>query len=239
MLVPKHERTDILIASQAKGRTSATRVDPEMRCVVDNKETRPMRTRILWTVVLLTLVPLLAAPSVVADSSTWRGEYYANQSLAGTPALVRNDPAVNFNWGAGSPAASIPSDHFSVRWTRSEHFSGGIYRFHVTTDDGVRLWVDSQLLIDQWHNQPATAYEATISLSAGTHCLRLEYYEDEGDAVIDCWWESVCWRMPDRRCWRKPWKQYRCKGWKKQCWRKPWKKQCCGVPARSPGGPPC
>lgn len=152
-----------------------------------------MRNRNLGIVIplVLSLLALALPAAVCADGPTWRGEYYTNQWLIGAPALVRDDPAVNFDWGSGSPGAPIPADHFSVRWTRSEYFSGGDYRFYVTTDDGARLWVDGTLLIDQWHNQAATTYEAVATLSEGTHFLRLEYYEDMGDAVISCRWEPA------------------------------------------------
>lgn len=148
-----------------------------------------MRNRNPWIAIPVVLTLLLMALPVAADGSIWRGEYYTNQWLIGVPALIRDDPTVNFNWGAGSPGAPIPADHFSARWTRSEYFGGGDHRFYVTTDDGARLWVDSQLVIDQWHNQAATTYDNVITLSEGTHFLRLEYYEDMGDAVIHCWWE--------------------------------------------------
>ncbi|MEA3345320.1 MAG: PA14 domain-containing protein [Chloroflexota bacterium] len=149
-----------------------------------------MKNRNLWMAIPLALTLLLMTLPIAADDPSWHGEYYDNQGLSGAPALIRDDSAVNFNWGGGSPSASIPTDHFSTRWTRSQYFSGGDYLFHVTADDGVRLWVGGRLLIDQWHDQAATTYRAFISLSPGTHYLRLEHYENMGDAVIHCWWES-------------------------------------------------
>ena len=79
------------------------------------------------------------------DPNMWRGEYFNNPNLQGAPVLVRNDPSINFNWGAGSPAPNIPVDYFSARWTRSLMFDGGMYRFSAQADDGVRVWLDSQL----------------------------------------------------------------------------------------------
>jgi hypothetical protein len=158
-----------------------------------------MANRALWIVIPLVLVLLPTALPVTADGGIWRGEYFNSQWLSGAPAMIRDDPAVNFSWRAGSPGGPIPTDHFSARWTRSEYFSGGDYRFHVTTDDGARLWVDSHLLIDEWHNQSAATYEAVTSLSAGTHFLRLEYYEDTGDAIIHCWWDTGGISFPDWR----------------------------------------
>lgn len=117
----------------------------------------------------------------------WKGEYFANRNLSGQPALVRNDPRIEFNWGAGSPARGLPADNFSVRWTRKLHFPVGTYRFHVEVDDGVRLWVDDRLVIDQWHDGVGS-YGGDIYLADGQHRVRLEMYERSGDAKIRLWW---------------------------------------------------
>jgi hypothetical protein len=121
----------------------------------------------------------------------WRGDYYANPWLSGSPALVRNDPAIDFNWGAGSPAPQIPPDNFSVRWTRSVDFAAGRYRFTTTTDDGVRLYVDGRLIINQWRDQPPTTYNAEIDLGAGQHAVRMEYYEAYGGAMARLTWTRL------------------------------------------------
>lgn len=115
--------------------------------------------------------------------TNWKGEYYNNQSLAGSPVVTRDDANVNFNWGYGSPDPSIPADHFSVRWTRTLTLNAGTWRFTTTTDDGVRLWVDNNLVIDRWQDQSTTAYAVDIPLAAGNHAVRMEYYENVGTAV--------------------------------------------------------
>ena len=95
----------------------------------------------------------------VAAGATWRGEYYDNRKLKGTPVLVRNDGAIDFDWGAGSPDPAVPVDNFSVRWTRTLGFTAGTYRFLASCDDGVRVYVNGQLVIDAWQKQqlPNTA----------------------------------------------------------------------------------
>ena len=113
----------------------------------------------------------------------WQGQYFNNQSLSGSPTITRDDLNINFNWGYGSPDPSIPADHFSVRWTRTLNFAGGTWRFTTTTDDGVRLWVDGNLIIDQWHDQPPTSYSADVALAAGLHSVQMEYYENAGGAL--------------------------------------------------------
>ena len=91
----------------------------------------------------------------------------------------------------GSPASSIAVDGFSARWTRSMDFSNGTYRFHTKTDDGVRLWVDGALLIDKWINQGNVEYISDRIMTAGTHTLKIEYYEGAGGAAAKFWVELL------------------------------------------------
>ena len=83
------------------------------------------------------------------------------QNICNDPAtLVRMDTNINFNWGTGSPDPSISADNFTVRWTGSvQPQFNETYTFYTTTDDGVRLWVNGQLLIDEWVDQSATTYK--------------------------------------------------------------------------------
>ncbi|HRW05514.1 MAG TPA: PA14 domain-containing protein [Caldilineaceae bacterium] len=132
-----------------------------------------------------------ATPTSQSTITDWRGEYYTNRYLAGSPALVRNDTVLDFNWGSGSPAAGLPSDDFSVRWTRSPYFDGGRYRFHVRVDDGARLYLDNNLIIDQWNDGSEREFTADRDLGSGNHSLRLEYYEHTSVARIVLWWERI------------------------------------------------
>jgi hypothetical protein len=119
------------------------------------------------------------------DPNQWRGEYYNNPNLQAPPSLVRNDPSINFDWGFGSPAPNIPVDYFSVRWTRSLSFEGGMYRFSARVDDGVRVWLDSQIIIDEWHTATPNTYIKDVNVTAGAHVVRVEYFEGVGAALIN------------------------------------------------------
>jgi hypothetical protein len=119
----------------------------------------------------------------------WRGEYFANPSLQGAPALVRIDPAVRFNWGFGSPAPGFPADNFSARWTRAVWLEQGQYRFQARVDDGVRVWLNDALIIDDWRDGSVRTVSADRTLAAGWYSLRVEYFERTGEAVIDFTWE--------------------------------------------------
>ena len=151
------------------------------------------RTYRLAILIVLVLTGLLAAaPAALADPGPgWRGEYYNNMSLAGAPALVRDDPSINFDWANGSPAGVVNSDHFSVRWTGWFYFDGGDYAFRSISDDGIRVWVDGVAVIDQWHDHPATEYVGYKYLAAGNHSLQVEQYENVGAAVAKVRWERV------------------------------------------------
>jgi hypothetical protein len=136
-------------------------------------------------------------PSCVANVPTdrWRGEYYNNTALAGSPAMTRNDGDgfLNFDWGGGGPSTDcdVNADNFSARWTRTVNFEAGLHRFSVTGDDGVRLYVDGQLKIDAWGEQPPTTYTADVSLSAGPHEIKLEYFEGHITALAFLSWRLL------------------------------------------------
>ena len=121
----------------------------------------------------------------------WLGQYWTNQNLSGDPAVVRNDVGVDFNWGGGSPAAGIPNNGFSARWQRNLNFEPGTYRFRATADDGVRVFVDGQTVIDDWRDGGAGEVDGVIALAGGSHDVRVDFYEDEGDASIRFFWERV------------------------------------------------
>ncbi len=130
----------------------------------------------------------------VGAGSGLRGEYYSNQlrTLNGKPTLTRLDPTVNFNWGNGSPDPKISVDDFTARWSGqvlaqfTEH-----YTFYTTTDDGVRLWINNQLVIDEWVDQSPTEWSGGIDLVAGQrYGVRMEYYENGGGAEAMLSWSS-------------------------------------------------
>jgi LysM repeat protein len=130
-------------------------------------------------------------PKPPVTSGRWKAEYWTNRDLSGNPKLVRNEERIDHAWGTGSPQGSIPADNFSARWTRTRSFDAGQYRFYVKVDDGVRVWVDNLLIIDQWHDTAAREYTAVRQLGAGNHSLRVEYYEHLGGAQIHFWVDRV------------------------------------------------
>ena len=130
-----------------------------------------------------------ATPPTSCPAGQYTADYFANMTLAGSPAVTRCENApLNYNWGQGAPTAGVPADHFSVRWDGQFTFPAGATTFTATADDGIRLYVDGTLVINAWVDQGATTYTATRTLTAGTHQVRVEYYDNEVDAVAQVSW---------------------------------------------------
>ncbi|MGQ0510090.1 MAG: DUF6701 domain-containing protein [Betaproteobacteria bacterium] len=123
------------------------------------------------------------------------GEYFSNMTLAGSATGTRVDGPVDFNWAGGAPGVTgIGADNFSVRWDGVLRAGvSGNFQFQTVADDGVRLWVNGQLMIDNWVDQAAhTETSGNIALAAGqAYAIRLEYYENGGQSEI-----RLRWRPP-------------------------------------------
>nr|MBA3686567.1 hypothetical protein [Planctomycetota bacterium] len=119
------------------------------------------------------------------------GEYHADITLS-KPVLSRTDATVDFDFGYGSPASGVPSDNFSVRWRgRVKPRYSQTYTFTTTSDDGIRLWIGGQALIDNWTYHGPTNDSGTIALVAGQeYDVRLEYFESGGGSVAKLAWSS-------------------------------------------------
>jgi beta-glucosidase len=135
-----------------------------------------------------------------------RGEYFRNRDLSGTPALVRVDSQIAFNWDRGSPTdtllargeasgeQALPNDNFSIRWSgQLLPPVSGDYRIEAAANDGFRLYLDGKLLLDHWSDSARLrADNAHVRLDAGrVYDLKLEYYEAERDAGV-----RLAWALP-------------------------------------------
>ena len=159
--------------------------------------TAPTTTPTIVPTTTPTIAPTVTPTPTVSGvtGSGLRGDYYNTVNLSGPVAVSRIDPTVNFAWGSGSPGAGIGSNNISVRWTgQVQAAAGGNYRFMTTSDDGIRLWVNAEKIIDNWTDHaPTTNTSAVVVLTAGQkYDLLLEYYERGGGAVA-----QLLWTLPD------------------------------------------
>ena len=128
----------------------------------------------------------------IGNGTGLRGEYFDNLDFTNLR-LVRIDPTINYDWGLDSPEADIAPDTFSVRWTgQVQALYSEEYTFFTTTDDGARLTVNGQVLIDQLVDQAATERSGTITLEAGQkYDIELRYFDNGQDALADLSWSSA------------------------------------------------
>ena len=155
-----------------------------------------------WVLVLAAVFTAAAASDSRADDCPV-GQFRAQYFKDGKRVFARCERRIDFDWGTSGPRAgsgdgddksdslgslAVGMDGFNVRWTGRFNFNGGNYTFTVVADDGVRLRVDGELLIDEWRSQQATEFRATRQLAAGEHAVDVEYFEDTAEATIKVRW---------------------------------------------------
>lgn len=131
-------------------------------------------------------------------------EYFPNQTFTPSPGYpLRRIEYPGFVYTACStpgppprgcsPDAAIPVDHWSARWSGWVDVPAtGTWSVSTVSDDGVRLWVDGRLVIDNWTDHgPTTNTSPALTLTAGLHDFALQYYENTSAAQL-----SVSWSGP-------------------------------------------
>jgi len=138
--------------------------------------------------------------SAIGTGTGLLGQYWANTTsaaflaagFAAAPTLTRVDPTVNFNWNSTNPAPNIGPDTYVVQWSGTvvPQFNE-TYTFSTTTDDGVLLWVNGQLLVNEWVDQSPTTWSGSITLQAQQrYNIVMDYYQNGGGAVAQLFWSS-------------------------------------------------
>ena len=124
------------------------------------------------------------------ESGGLNAKYYDNQWLLDEPSIDRVDPTIDFNWGSGI-ITKYGRDYVSIRWWgKVRPLTSEPYTFYLNADDGVRLYVDHDILLDMWEEH-SVEKKATVHLVAGTfHDVRVEYKELTGDAQVQLQWGS-------------------------------------------------
>ena len=126
-----------------------------------------------------------------AEISGWRSEFWNNPELSGDPVRCLDLPNLDFNWEASAPLdGGFPADNFSIRFSRVLEFEPATYSFQLIGDDGVRMWIDDETIIDGWKLQPPTEYSVIRTL-AGAHKVVVEYFEAVEQAQIALDWRQI------------------------------------------------
>lgn len=154
----------------------------------------PLIVVLLMALTLTSLAIVQAEPNTQAQFGTgWTGEFFSNPNLQDPVAFVQQFPTgLNINWGAASPAAGIiPVDQWSARFTSVQLFNEGTYEFVVASDDGVRVYIDNNLVLDRFIGRTLTTDRFQLSLTAGTHSIRIEYFDGIDQAALQFQWFQI------------------------------------------------
>jgi hypothetical protein len=137
-------------------------------------------------------VPVATPPPPPPTGGGLRATYFDNPDFTGR-SVSRTDATLNFAWPGVSPAPGIGSTTFSARWTGSlVAATSGAYTLHTLSDDGVRVWIDGRLVIDNWTLHAATENRAVVTLEAGLrHSIRVEYFQNFGGATMSLMWSTA------------------------------------------------
>ncbi|TAE01293.1 MAG: hypothetical protein EAZ96_19460 [Oscillatoriales cyanobacterium] len=122
-------------------------------------------------------------------ANNWKAEYFNNRDLAGNPVFVENlgDGRQSFsrNWGTAAPNNNTPSDNFSARMTTQRSLDPGLYQIKVQADDGIRVKVGNESVINRWFDQPFATNSGYFRSNGGTVPIAVEYYERTGGAAVN------------------------------------------------------
>ena len=118
------------------------------------------------------------------------GTYYTGTNFE-HKVLTRLDPQLNFNWSEGSPAPGLPHSYYSIRWTgKLRAPATGQYTFYAKVDDGIRIWVGNQKVMDSWQLNDSQHYTGRVVLEAGKYYdLRIDYFNDMLGGRLELFWQ--------------------------------------------------
>ncbi|MGH2542641.1 MAG: PA14 domain-containing protein, partial [Ardenticatenaceae bacterium] len=145
---------------------------------------------LLIAALLLAMVPAAYAQEVgiEATDQTWQVRYWNNTTRSGNPVVSREETEINYASTTGSFASGVNVDGFSARYEKYLDVPAGTYRFQATVDDGVRIYVDGNLILDKWFDGAARSYTADAALTSGYHYVVVDYYENRGFAQLQFNW---------------------------------------------------
>lgn len=127
--------------------------------------------------------------STCVANTQYNAEYFNNTTLTGPAILNRCEPRpLNNSWGSGGPGSGVNTNLFSARYTNNFDFPAGNYTFTITADDGVRVWVGQEQILDRWVDQSPTTYSVPFTSTGGIYAVRIEFYENTGTAIIAVNW---------------------------------------------------
>lgn len=145
-----------------------------------------------YLAILFILIAFVMGAAAAQSSNTWRVEFYNNSTLSGSPVFTFDTAFINFNWGDLPPAPGVPADYFTARMRTSAFFYAGLYRFTVTADDEVALYINGVAYLNTFGNpQPGKTLSVDVQLLQGFSTVQVDFRELAGLAYITVNWSYL------------------------------------------------
>jgi hypothetical protein len=136
--------------------------------------------------------PVPPTPPRPPAGGPWQAEYFANTGMQGRPQALRQEPGIDYDWRGQSPVPGVPATNWSARWTGSFYFDAGDYTFFASSDDGVRVYIDGHIVIDEWQEQSPQRHQNTFrGIGAGPHTVTVEYFQLGGGSSCRVMWQRA------------------------------------------------
>ncbi len=160
-----------------KASSVGIKVEYALGCVINNEALRPVDSKYFGKV-------------GGTNQTGVTGEYFDNMKLSGKPVLTRVDSMINFSFGTNSPAPGLPEDHFSIRWKGKLIPPATVHHIGTSNDDGVRLYVDGKLVINDWRDHAEQQNSAEVNLEPGKeYNIELDMYDNTLNASAKLLWD--------------------------------------------------
>lgn len=194
---PTLDRAPLRLLSGAL--SSAVRTAQDERFAPGRRRERRRRLLRRAAITGLVLAPVVVALVLTVPDyreGPWRAQLYDNKDFEGEP-IIRRDGDLKFDWKRKSPHPDIPEDAFSVRWDTCLALpEQRVVAFQLVSDDGSRLLVDGQPVVDNWGRHGERSRGAEVPMSEGVHHLRVEFYDERHSASIELR-ASIYGELPD------------------------------------------
>jgi len=184
-----------------------------MKCQYSKNSFRPWESTLLVSIFLvISFILGNVANAGSCELGEFTREVFPNPNLRGAPVEKYCQPPgfskkIDENWklsgpsvgggGGGKaesfhePAYKVVSDNFSVRWAGTFDFAGGRYQVTTTSDDGIRVWIDKKLIMDDWNVHAPKTHRKNLHVPSGEREVRVEYFERGGGALVQVDWEHI------------------------------------------------